>query len=272
VRALSCSPPLPMHGTPCTQNSARHSQHVTLCAPGPRLAPTVPANRAAYPTLNLCTPPPASPIRDRSRTCTETGIKDLRTTKQPSRTSSTKSLYGRQTPFSNPVWKHNHVMSRGYGAMLFKQSPRVQKTIRLMVTPVPTEMNVTFITYPVLQAMQYDYYLYQLYQFQSLQYDYYFSFISFNRHLPHYLPLAKTLSKSADTSIRSPPALRERECVVYWYSIWYPLHFHVFASLGRDSACLMSVVSCKYAHRHSQVFSFDMATHPLQCLSRATRA
>jgi hypothetical protein len=55
-------------------------------------------------------------------------------------------------------------MSRGYGAMLFKQSPRVQKTIRLMVTPVPTEMNVTFITYPVLQALQYDYYLYQLYQ------------------------------------------------------------------------------------------------------------
>jgi hypothetical protein len=100
-------------------------------------------------------------------------------------------------------------MSRGYGAMLFKQSPRVQKTIRLMVTPVPTEMNVTFITYPVLQAMQYDYYLYQLYQFQSLQYDYYFSFISFNRHLPHYLPLAKTLSKSADTSIRSPPALQQ---------------------------------------------------------------
>ena len=112
MRALSCSPPLPMHGTPCTQNSARHSQHVTLCAPGPRLAPTVPANRAAYPTLNLCTPPPASPIRDRSRTCTETGIKDLRTTKQPmGRTSSTKSLYGRQTPFSNPVWKHSLVVT-----------------------------------------------------------------------------------------------------------------------------------------------------------------
>ena len=26
-----------------------------------------------------------------------------------------------------------------------------------------------------------------------------------------------------------------RECVVYWYSIYYPLHFHVFVSLGRDS-------------------------------------
>ncbi len=63
LRALSCSPPLPMHGTPCLQNSARHPWHVTLCAPGPRLAPTMPANRAAHPTLNLCTPPSASPIR-----------------------------------------------------------------------------------------------------------------------------------------------------------------------------------------------------------------
>ena len=43
----------------------------------------------------------------------------------------------------------------------------------------------------------------------------------------------------------------ERESVVYWYSISDPLHFHVFAGLGRDSSCLMSVVSCKYAPRRS---------------------
>jgi hypothetical protein len=28
--------------------------------------------------------------------------------------------------------------------------------------------------------------------------------------------------------------IRDRESVVYWYSIEYPLHFHVFASRGRD--------------------------------------
>ena len=35
----------------------------------------------------------------------------------------------------------------------------------------------------------------------------------------------------------------ERECVVYWYSIWYPLHFHVFAGLGRDSVSYGTLVA-----------------------------
>jgi hypothetical protein len=49
----------------------------------PRFTPTIPAHTAEYPTLNLCTPHSASLIHDRRRTCSETGIKDLRMTEQP---------------------------------------------------------------------------------------------------------------------------------------------------------------------------------------------
>ena len=75
---------------------APECHRLQTCIPSPRLAPTMLAYRAGYPTLNPCTPPSASQIHDRSRTCLETGIKDLRTIKQPQKESHPVGLTSAQ--------------------------------------------------------------------------------------------------------------------------------------------------------------------------------